>query len=84
MVNSRPRPRLSVGHWISLSSAILLGLLSSARAYGARLADRYRAEPDAGYSTEFVVLTAAIVAVVVGAVALLGKKIMAKINGLNL
>jgi heme/copper-type cytochrome/quinol oxidase subunit 2 len=78
------RPGRYAGRWAAFVSAVLLTTIAALRDHGARLAARAKAEPDAGYSTEFVVITAAIVAIAIAVVAALGKKIMDKINGLNL
>jgi len=72
------------GRWAAFIGAVLLTTVAALRDHGSRLAARAKAEPDAGYSTEFVVVTAAIVAIALAVVAALGKKIMDKIGGLNL
>lgn len=42
-----------------------------------------RAQPEAGYSTEAVVVIALLVAVAVAAVGIIGAKVLTKANGIN-
>jgi len=74
----------SPGRWAAFLGAVLLTTAAALRDHGTRLAARAKTEPDAGYSTEFVVVTAAIIAIAIAVIAALGTKIMNKINGLNL
>jgi hypothetical protein len=56
---------------------------AAARMLQGRLAEA-RAEPDSGYSTETVVVTALLVALALGAVAIITAKVLAKANSINL
>jgi hypothetical protein len=56
---------------------------AAARMLRGRLAEA-RAEPDSGYSTETVVVTALLVALALGAVAIITAKVLAKANSINL
>jgi hypothetical protein len=78
MINARP------GRWAALLGAVLLTAAAAVRDHGARLGARARAEPDRGYTTEFILITSLLVAIVVGVVAVLGKKIWTLVNGLQL
>jgi hypothetical protein len=42
-----------------------------------------RADPEAGYSTETVVITALLVALAIGAVAVIASKVLATANNIN-
>lgn len=42
-----------------------------------------RAEPEAGYSTETVVITALLVALAIAAVAIIAAKVLARANNIN-
>ena len=53
-----------------------------ARALRDRLAAA-RADPDAGYSTEAVVVTALLVALAIAAVAIIATKVLAKANSIS-
>jgi hypothetical protein len=48
------------------------------------LRDRARRHPDGGYSTEAIAVTAFLVALALAALAILGPKVMAKIQGVKL
>ena len=52
------------------------------RALRGRLAET-RSEPDAGYSTETVVITALLVALAIAAVAIIATKVLAKANSIT-
>lgn len=52
------------------------------RSFRERLAGA-RAHPEAGYSTEAVVVIALLVAVAVAAVGIIGAKVLAKAHGIN-
>jgi hypothetical protein len=46
--------------------------------------DRARRDPDGGYSTEAIAVTAFLVALALAALAILGPKVLAKIRGVTL
>jgi len=48
------------------------------------LRDRARRQPDGGYSTEAIAVTAFLVALALAALAILGPKVLAKIRGVTL
>ncbi|PYC65574.1 hypothetical protein C7C46_32490 [Streptomyces tateyamensis] len=59
---------------------------TAARRLAARLADGYaraKAEPDAGYTTETIVITALLVLCGIAALGVLTTKVLDKVNGLN-
>ncbi|WP_128423440.1 hypothetical protein [Frankia torreyi] len=64
---------------------VLLCLPAVTGAWLRRLEERGREEDrDGGYSTEFMVITAMLVALALAIVAVIAKKVMDKANGLNL
>lgn len=63
--------------------ALLETLRAAAGVLLARLAAA-RADRDAGYTTETVVVTALLVALAIAAIAIIVSKVLAKANGLNL
>lgn len=48
------------------------------------LRDRARRQPDGGYSTEAIAVTAFLIALALAALAILGPKVLAKIRGVTL
>jgi hypothetical protein len=63
--------------------ALLEVLRAAAGVLRARLAAA-RSARDAGYTTETVVVTALLVALAIGAIAIIVTKVLSKANGLNL
>ncbi|GAA1370218.1 hypothetical protein [Catellatospora chokoriensis] len=61
---------------------ITLYAYATARLHGLR--ERIRQLPDDGYSTETILVTALLVALALGAVAIIAAKVYAKINATNL
>ncbi|MCK9922180.1 hypothetical protein MXD61_09855 [Frankia sp. AgPm24] len=67
------------------TTALLLCLPAALTARLRRLEERSREEGrDGGYSTEFMVITALLIAAAIAILAIIGKKLTDKANGLNL
>jgi hypothetical protein len=78
------RPGRRARRWIALLGAALLAATSAVRDYAARRAARMKAEPDAGYTTEFFLITGLLVTLTVALVAVLGGKIWDFVNRIQL
>ncbi|SNQ50242.1 conserved hypothetical protein [Frankia canadensis] len=81
-------PRRGLGRLTTLTTTmitLLVCLPAATMAWLRRLEERGREEDrDAGYSTEFMVITALLVAAAIAIVAVIAKKLMDKANGLDL
>ncbi len=81
-----PHPRRGLGRLLAVwatASALLLCLPAALGARLRRLEERGRGRDD-GYSTEFMVITAMLIAVAIAILAIIAKKLTDKANGLNL
>jgi hypothetical protein len=63
---------------------VLGALMSAARSHLAAARAQHRREPDAGYSTETVVVTAILVALAIGVLGVIAAKVTSKANSINL